>query len=141
VDKGLVMTGITFSPENDNPASDENTPEGPSTRQYHAGVTFRYTYHFYNLTRDAEKRSAVEVATNLYHLGRPLSVGAPREVAFNGTGDVDRRSVSGVVRIPKELAPGRYVLKVSEWLLAAESGSNARWISGRCGRVMLPRAT
>src|SRR5689334_21385143 len=68
--------------------------ESNLVRRFKPGKTFTYIYDLFNLAKDAGKRSAVEVRTEIWRGGTLLFAGTPIPLQFSPEPKADRRSAS-----------------------------------------------
>lgn len=108
----LMMSGIILAPDAENVPPDQVIREGAAVRHYPSGSTFRYAYDLYNLARDTENRSSIEMRMSLLRHGQEITVIPPRNISFDGKEAQGRNMVSGAVHVTS-LAPGHYSITIT----------------------------
>ena len=108
----LMTSSIVLAPAEENVPEDQAIREGTAVRRYSTNATFRYAYDLYNVTRDSQNHSTIEMQANVLRHGLQVAAIPPRTIRFDGKPATDAVTVAGVVRLNKQ-TPGHYVLSIT----------------------------
>jgi VWFA-related protein len=115
-DGGLLMSSIVIRGDVEKNADGIDVAKDPresgSVRSFKAGHNMNYQYTIFNVAADAEKKSELELQTEIWRDGVRVSAGAPKPVPFPAVPDPSRRAISGVISLGQDMAPGAYVLRI-----------------------------
>jgi hypothetical protein len=87
--------------------------ENAAVRIFHPGAKFQFGYALFNLPVDSERRSLMEVRSDILRDGVQMYTGQTRSLTFEPAVDIQRRGATGSITLPKEMPAGRYVLRIT----------------------------
>ena len=132
----LLLSGITVSGDAANPKGSEGvrsaiSMSSPAIRRFAPAEDLWFGYMIYNAK--AEKTSVPSSLTaqaRLFHDGKLVYSGIPKQIETNGQADLKRISSGGGIKLGPALEPGEYLLQivVTEMLAKDKSRIATQWI-------------
>lgn len=98
----------------------EEPEETPAVRIFRSHTPIGYSFELYNATRVTGQPGTVDLGLEFYREGRLETMTPPVGVTLPAEGDPRRASMSGRLKLPADMQPGRYVVRflVSDQLAA-----------------------
>ena len=120
VDKGgFAISGIYLQGDLVDPSkagaggTTKAASENAGIRIFQPGAKFGFAYVLFNLPADQDRRSVVEVRSEILKDGVVMYTGQERAVTFEPAVEIKRRAAVGSVTLAKNMPPALYVLRVT----------------------------